>query len=198
MSCAPSTTPPRPSSSSATRPTRAGAAARAGQAARAGAGARRSPRRRSRSQALQQRSDSWRPSARAMLKDSNAMRGLGGRDDHRARRAAEAQGGGRGRAWASTARCSRSSARLIDAGKLKVRIVEGRMVVVLASDVLFASGSATLSKDGKAAIAEVGQAARLHPATGSSRSRATPTTCPSPPRSTPPTGSSPPRAPSTS
>lgn len=46
---------------------------------------------------------------------------------------------------------------LIDAGKLKVRIVEGRMVVVLATDVLFASGSATLSKEGKAAVAEVAQ-----------------------------------------
>lgn len=46
---------------------------------------------------------------------------------------------------------------LIDAGKLKVRIIDGRMVVVLASDVLFASGSATLSRDGKAAIAEVAQ-----------------------------------------
>ncbi|MDP1826890.1 MAG: OmpA family protein [Archangium sp.] len=46
---------------------------------------------------------------------------------------------------------------LIDAGKLKVKIVEGRMVVVLATDILFASGSASLSKDGKAAIAEVGQ-----------------------------------------
>ena len=44
---------------------------------------------------------------------------------------------------------------LIDAGKLKVRIVEGRMVVVLASDVLFPSGSASLSKDGKAAVGEV-------------------------------------------
>ncbi len=44
---------------------------------------------------------------------------------------------------------------LIDAGKLKVQIVDGRMVVVLASDVLFASGSANLSRDGKAAIAEV-------------------------------------------
>jgi chemotaxis protein MotB len=44
---------------------------------------------------------------------------------------------------------------LIDAGKLKVRIVEGRMVVVLATDILFGSGSAALSKDGKAAIAEV-------------------------------------------
>jgi chemotaxis protein MotB len=44
---------------------------------------------------------------------------------------------------------------LIDAGKLKVRMREGRMVVELATDVLFPSGSATLSKDGKAAIAEV-------------------------------------------
>jgi chemotaxis protein MotB len=44
---------------------------------------------------------------------------------------------------------------LIDAGKLKVRIVEGRMVVVLASDVLFPSGSATLSKEGRAAVGEV-------------------------------------------
>lgn len=46
---------------------------------------------------------------------------------------------------------------LIDAGKLKVKIVDGRMVVVLATDILFGSGSASLSKDGKAAIAEVGQ-----------------------------------------
>lgn len=46
---------------------------------------------------------------------------------------------------------------LIDAGKLKVRIQEGKMVVVLASDVLFPSGSASLSKDGKIAVAEVAQ-----------------------------------------
>ncbi len=46
---------------------------------------------------------------------------------------------------------------LIDAGKLKVRIVDGRMVVVLATDILFASGSANLSKDGKSALAEVAQ-----------------------------------------
>ena len=45
---------------------------------------------------------------------------------------------------------------LIDAGKLRVKIADGRMVVELASDVLFASGSAVLSKDGKAAVAEVG------------------------------------------
>lgn len=44
---------------------------------------------------------------------------------------------------------------LIDAGKLKVEIVDGRMVVVLASDVLFASGSANLSREGRAAIGEV-------------------------------------------
>jgi len=45
--------------------------------------------------------------------------------------------------------------RLIDAGKLRVKIVEGRMVVELATDVLFSSGSADLSTDGKAAIDEV-------------------------------------------
>lgn len=44
---------------------------------------------------------------------------------------------------------------LIDAGKLKVKMVDGRMVVALATDVLFGSGSATLSADGKGAIAEV-------------------------------------------
>jgi chemotaxis protein MotB len=44
---------------------------------------------------------------------------------------------------------------LIDAGKLKVKIVDGRMVVQLQSDVLFSSGSASLSKDGRANIVEV-------------------------------------------
>lgn len=44
---------------------------------------------------------------------------------------------------------------LIDAGKLKVRIVDGKMVVELATDVLFASGSAVLSAEGKAAVSEV-------------------------------------------
>ena len=45
---------------------------------------------------------------------------------------------------------------LIDAGKLKVKVVRGRMVVELPSDVLFASGSIDLSEGGKAAVAEVG------------------------------------------
>ncbi|MDP2314208.1 MAG: OmpA family protein [Pseudomonadota bacterium] len=45
--------------------------------------------------------------------------------------------------------------KLIDAGKLRVKIVDGRMVVALATDVLFASGSADLSPEGSAAIAEV-------------------------------------------
>jgi len=44
---------------------------------------------------------------------------------------------------------------LIDAGKLKVQIRNGRMVLVLPSDILFASGSAELSDDGEAAIQEV-------------------------------------------
>lgn len=44
---------------------------------------------------------------------------------------------------------------LIDAGKLRVKIVDGRMVVELATDILFDSGSAQLSANGKVAIAEV-------------------------------------------
>ena len=44
---------------------------------------------------------------------------------------------------------------LIDAGKLEVRIVDGRMVMALPTDVLFASGSAELSKDGAAAVTQV-------------------------------------------
>jgi chemotaxis protein MotB len=44
---------------------------------------------------------------------------------------------------------------LIDAGTLKVTIADGRMVLQLPTDVLFDSGSAKLSKPGKAAIAEV-------------------------------------------
>jgi chemotaxis protein MotB len=46
--------------------------------------------------------------------------------------------------------------KLIDAGKLDVKVVDGRMVVVLATDILFPSGSADLSEDGKVALAEVG------------------------------------------
>jgi chemotaxis protein MotB len=45
--------------------------------------------------------------------------------------------------------------KLIDAGTLQVKIVDGRMVVALATDILFDSGSASLSKPGKAAIEEV-------------------------------------------
>lgn len=46
---------------------------------------------------------------------------------------------------------------LIDTGKLQVKIVDGRMVVQLATDVLFGSGSARLSKDGQDAITQVAQ-----------------------------------------
>ena len=45
---------------------------------------------------------------------------------------------------------------MIDAGKLKVKVVNGRMVVELPSDVLFGSGSIDLSEGGKAAVAEAG------------------------------------------
>ncbi len=44
---------------------------------------------------------------------------------------------------------------LIDAGKLKVKIVDGRMVLALPTDVLFDSGSAKLSKEGTTAVSEV-------------------------------------------
>jgi chemotaxis protein MotB len=44
---------------------------------------------------------------------------------------------------------------LVDAGKLTVSVVDGRMVVQMQTDVLFGSGSARLSKDGRAAIEEV-------------------------------------------
>lgn len=45
--------------------------------------------------------------------------------------------------------------QLIDAGTLQVRILDGRMVLTLASDVLFASGSAKLSPIGKAAVVDI-------------------------------------------
>lgn len=44
---------------------------------------------------------------------------------------------------------------LIDSGTLSVKVVGGRMIVELATDVLFPPGSATLSRDGRAAVAEV-------------------------------------------
>ena len=44
---------------------------------------------------------------------------------------------------------------LIDTGKLQVKIVDGRMVLVLPSDVLFASGSTKISDDGKNSLIEV-------------------------------------------
>jgi len=46
---------------------------------------------------------------------------------------------------------------LIDAGRLQVRIANGRMVVALATDVLFASGSAKLSPEGKEAVVAVAE-----------------------------------------
>ncbi len=45
--------------------------------------------------------------------------------------------------------------KLIDAGKLQVKIVDGRMVLVLPTDILFDSGSAKLSDAGVEAISEV-------------------------------------------
>lgn len=45
---------------------------------------------------------------------------------------------------------------MADAGKLRVRVVDGRIVVELATDVLFASGKAALSPAGEEAVREVG------------------------------------------
>ncbi len=45
--------------------------------------------------------------------------------------------------------------QLIDSGKLKAKVVDGRLVLELQTDILFPSGSAKLSKDGLATIQEV-------------------------------------------
>ncbi len=45
---------------------------------------------------------------------------------------------------------------LIDAGKLKVSIVDGRMVLTLPMDILFSSGRASLTEEGHASLQEVG------------------------------------------
>jgi len=45
--------------------------------------------------------------------------------------------------------------KLVDAGKLTVRVVNGRMLIGLSTDILFPSGSAKLSPAGLAAIKEV-------------------------------------------
>jgi chemotaxis protein MotB len=45
--------------------------------------------------------------------------------------------------------------KLVDAGKLSIKFRNGRMMLALSTDILFASGSAQLSTEGKAAIAEV-------------------------------------------
>jgi chemotaxis protein MotB len=52
---------------------------------------------------------------------------------------------------------------LIDAGKLQVKIVDGRMVVQLATDVLFASGQASLSAEGRTAVREVADVLKAIP-----------------------------------
>lgn len=44
---------------------------------------------------------------------------------------------------------------MIDAGTLTVKVVDGRMIVQLATDILFGAGSAKLSKEGKEALTAV-------------------------------------------
>lgn len=46
--------------------------------------------------------------------------------------------------------------KMIDAGTLRVKVIDGRLVVELATDILFPAGSASLSKLGKETIAAVG------------------------------------------
>ena len=46
--------------------------------------------------------------------------------------------------------------RLMDAGRLEVALIDGRLVLRLPSDVLFDSGSAKLSEQGRATLLEVG------------------------------------------
>ena len=46
---------------------------------------------------------------------------------------------------------------MIDNGKLKVKVVDGRMVLQLQTDILFSSGSAKLSDVGEATVGEVGK-----------------------------------------
>ena len=45
--------------------------------------------------------------------------------------------------------------KMIESGKLRVRIVRGRMVVELSENILFDSGKADLKKEGQAALTEV-------------------------------------------
>ena len=44
---------------------------------------------------------------------------------------------------------------MIDSGRLRVRIVDGRMVVALNSDLLFKSGSSSLTSEGQKSVQEV-------------------------------------------
>ncbi len=53
--------------------------------------------------------------------------------------------------------------KMIDSGKLQVTMRHGRMIVKLPASVLFASGSADLSKDGQSALAEVASILKQFP-----------------------------------
>ena len=52
---------------------------------------------------------------------------------------------------------------MIDAGKIQVVIRQGRMIVKLPAEILFASGSADLSKEGQPALAEVAAVLKQFP-----------------------------------
>ncbi len=58
---------------------------------------------------------------------------------------------------ASYTRLAERFRSLIDAGTLELRMVDGRMLVELATDILFPPGSARLSRDGRTAVRQVGE-----------------------------------------
>ncbi len=78
---------------------------------------------------------------------------------------------------------------MIDAGKLKVRIVRNKMVIELPEAVLFASGSAKLKQEGVKVLAELGDPCSPASRGVASSPVATLTTSPSRPSASPRTGS---------
>jgi chemotaxis protein MotB len=58
---------------------------------------------------------------------------------------------------------SKKLQKMVDAGKLGVRVRDGRLVMRLPQDVLFPSGSATLSREGELSIMEVAVILRQFP-----------------------------------
>src|SRR5262245_40602881 len=58
---------------------------------------------------------------------------------------------------------SKKLQKMVDAGKLGIRVRDGRLIMRLPQDVLFPSGSATLSREGELSIMEVAVILRQYP-----------------------------------